>query len=237
MSNLDKREREQSLIQSILNAELNYQRRERGEGGPRPLVALSRDFGAGGDLIARRLGEKLGVEVYDKEILDGIARESKVDKHLMEELDEKVRKDKSAWIRGLFTTNTAFPAHYRHHLVNVVLGIAHTGGVIMGRGAHIILSDRLAFRVRVIGGVERCAERVAEREGIERAAALSKVESVNQERGEFLWKLFNQRQNDASLLDLIINTDRFDDVEAAADLIVVAMISMGFDVPEQVVGE
>ena len=232
MSEQSKPTSEEVLIRSIIDAEFAYKRRKDGEIAHPPVVAMYRDYGAGGDHIARRLAKMLNVKIYDQEILDSVANAAMVDKELMAELDDKVRHDKSVWVRGLFTTNTAYPEAYRHHLVNVMLGIAKTGGIIMGRGGHIILSDRHVFRVRVIGSTERCAERIAKRESMSLESARVKVERIKKERGEFLWDMFHERANDASLFDLVINTDKFDSTRAAADLILIAMDSMGFDVPE-----
>jgi len=214
----------QAVIQAIVNADVIAQQHMPGTAGPPPVITLSRDFGAGGNTIASLLAARLGVEVYDREILDEISKESKVDSELMAQLDEKVRADKtSAWIRSIFTNNTAFPTSYRHHLVNVVLGICNTGGIIMGRGGHIILAARHAFRVRIVGSEERCAERIAERDGISIEEARAKIGSVNRERDDFLWKMFHRRVSDASLFDMIINTDQFQSLESVADILWLAM--------------
>jgi len=220
--------KEQGVIQSLLNAEVIFQRHRPGEPVQPPVVTLSRDHGAGGAEVARLLGQRLRVEVYDRQILDSIAEHAKVDTELMAQLDEKVAEHKSsAWIRSLFTNNTAFPESYRHHLVNVVLGICNTGGIIMGRGAHVILTTRPVFRVRLTGSLERCVERVAARRQLAPEQAREEVERTNKERGEFLWEMFHRRLNDPTLFDLIINTDNFPNLEAVTDLILVAMQQAG----------
>ncbi len=227
---MDHREgsKEQSVIQSLLNAEVIFQRQQPGAPAHPPVVTLSRDHGAGGAEVARLLGERLRLEVYDRQILDSIAAHAKVDADLMAQLDEKVAEHKSsAWIRSLFTNNTAFPESYRHHLVNVVLGICNTGGIIMGRGAHVILATRKAFRVRLTGSMDHCVERVAARGQLEPEQAREEVERVNKERGEFLWQMFHRRLNDPTLFDIVINTDNFPTLEAVTDLILVAMQQAG----------
>jgi len=225
--------REEILIRSIIDAEFAYKSKHHGDVSTPPVVAMYREYGAGGDHIARYLAKKLDTRIYDQEILDIVAKAAKVDRHLMEELDDKVHQDKSNWVRGLFTTNTAFPASYRRHLIDVILEIAHSGGIIMGRGAHYILADRDAFRIRVYGSEERCAERIAEREAMSREGAQAKVAAINKERSTFLWKMFHVRHNDPSTFDLMINTDKLEDYGAIADMIVRAMASMGFDVPDE----
>lgn len=220
----DKSSREHSVLKAIVDAEFVYRRQDSSPHAHPRVVTLSRDYGAGGNDVARVLGQQLGLEVYDREILDSIADASKVDSKLMEELDEKVRADRgSAWIRSIFTTNTAFPESYRYHLVNVLLGICDVGGIIVGRGAHIVLATRPVFRVRVVGSVKNCAERVAAREHIPADEALERVMTVNEERDDYLWKMFNRRHADATQFDLIVNTDRFSSVEGVALVIMSAM--------------
>lgn len=220
----------EQFLQSIINTQFTY-RADDSVKGAIPVVAINREYGAGGDHIGRHLAKTLGVAIYDKEILDSVASAANVDSELMEKLDDKVRDTKSDWLRGLFSANTAYPESYRHHLVDVLLGIAQAGGIIMGRGAHIILSDRKVFRLRVVGSEERCAERIAEREAMNIESARVKVAAINEEREQFLWQMFHERLNDPGHFDLIINTDRFEPVEEAANIVLMAMLAQGFAVP------
>lgn len=224
--------REEILIRSIIEAEYGHKKSKEGGDSAPPVVAMYREYGAGGDHVARILAKKLHTRIYDQEILDIIARAAKVDKNLMEELDDKVHQDKSNWVRALFTTNTAFPATYRRQLVDVVLGIAQSGGIIMGRGGHYILSDRKVFRVRIFGSEQRCAERIAEREAMSLESARLKVDNINSERRTFLWKMFHVQHNDPSTYDMVINTDHIEDHETISEIILLAMSAMGFDIPE-----
>jgi len=224
----------QALIQSIVNAEVIFQRHQPLDKKHPPVVALSRDYGAGGDEIAQILCKRLGVELYDRQILERVAAESHIDTQQMSQLDDKAGIDKvTSWIRGLFSNSTAYPESYRYHLVNVVLGICRSGGIIIGRGAHIILTTRPAFRVRIVGCLENCAERIAAQEGIGMEDARTKVSRINAERDEYLFNMFHRHLHDASLFDLVLNTDKFPDLETAAELIVVAMAQTGHTVPPQ----
>lgn len=222
----------QALIQSIVNAEVIFQRHQPLDKKHPPVVALSRDYGAGGEEIAQILCKRLGVDLYDRQILERVAAESHIDTQQMSQLDDKAGIDKvTSWIRGLFSNSTAYPESYRYHLVNVVLGICRSGGIIIGRGAHIILTTRPAFRVRIVGCLENCAERVAAREGIGMEEARTKVSRINAERDEYLFNMFHRHLHDASLFDLILNTDKFPDLETAAELILIAMAQTGHTVP------
>lgn len=221
----------EALVRAIIEAEYAY-KKDANEPAPPVVVTLYRDHGAGGEHIAQLLSQRLGIPIYDQEILERVADAAHVDKALMAELDDKVCHDKSSWVRGLFTTNTAYPASYRRYLVDVILDIAEKGGIIIGRGAHIILSDREVFRLRIVGSVQRCAERLAGSESISVEAAREQIAEVNSEHAGFLSEMFHENPDDPSLYDLVINTDRIQDLDAATDLILLAMMSMGFPVPE-----
>jgi cytidylate kinase len=226
--------REQALIQSIVNAELIFQRHKPGAKGHPPVVALSRDHGAGGEEIAQRLAQRLGVELYDRQILERVAEESHVGTQQMSQMDDKAGIDSvTSWVRGLFSSSTAYPESYRYHLVNVVLGICRSGGIILGRGAHLILATKPAFRVRIVGSPENCAERVAANTGITMDEARKQVQKINTERDDYLFNMFKRHLHDATLFDLVINTDKFPDMDAAVELILIAMAQSGHTVPSQ----
>lgn len=219
----------QKLIQTLILTE-NLRTYRRGEPHYRPVVTLSRDAGSGGDEIAQRLAKALGVPVYDRQILDAVAEHAKVDAGLMQRLDEKGADLRDAWAYALLSGQSAHMTNYRHHLVNVVLLLATTGGIIMGRGGHVILHSRDVFRLRVVGGMQKCTERVALAEGLDHEAARRRVQQVNAERDSALYNLFKHHLGEAHLFDLVLNTDKLDDWESATQLVLQAMKHMGFRV-------
>ncbi|MFA5531469.1 MAG: cytidylate kinase-like family protein [Thiohalomonadaceae bacterium] len=223
----------QKVIQMLITSEYYADRKRRSEPGYRPVVTVSRDLGAGGYEIARRLAERLGVLFYDQEILDAIAERANVDREFMARLDERARDGRDTWLFSLLSGQSTFLSSYRHHLFDVLLCIAQDGGVVVGRGAHIVLSNREVFRLRVVGSEARCAARIAVREGIGTEAALKRVREVNKERDEFTFKLVHHRLHEADTFDLVLNTDKLDDWDAATDFVLTAMHAMGFHTAEK----
>lgn len=193
---------------------------------PRPLVALSRDKGAGGEEVARLMAEKLGVNVYDRELLDAVAQSAGTDPYLMAELDEKVAHMRNAWVISLLTNQIVLNEDYHNHLVDVVLGLAPGGGVMVGRGTHLILAGQPVLRLRIVGSPEICTRRLMEREKISSEEAKKRVETANHERGSFIWEHFRSRLNDPVHFDLTINTDHIPPA-LAADLALAAMKTRG----------
>lgn len=195
-------------------------------------VAVSRDCGAGGEEIGQLLADKLHVRFLDRELLDAVIAEGRSDKAAMERLDEHVHPIMSDWLYSLVTSQNSDREHYLRHLVKVVLKISETGGVILGRGAYLVLAHRReVFRVRIIGSPEACAERIAQREHIGLHEARKRVERVNAERAAYIRTHFNKDPYDPTSWDLLINTDRME-FEPAAQVILTAMTAAGQRLPE-----
>lgn len=202
----------QKLIQSLVESAYLHDRKDSRERPPPPVVTVSRDPGAGGCEIASRLGQALGVEVWDREILEAVAERANAEPELMAKLDDRVRTGMETWIYNLFSGQNAFMASYRHHLVNVVLAIAGHGGIIIGRGAHLILANRPVFRLRVVGSDDACARRLASRgQGMDYDAALAEVGKIKKEREDFMRDAFQRDVDESVRFDLVLNTDKYDD--------------------------
>ena len=121
---------------------------------------------------------------------------------------------------------------YYHHLVKTVLSISRKGGVIVGRGANFILGPDRAFRIRITGSEEKCAERVASREQIDTGASTDLVRKVNSERAKYIKKLYDADIKDVAGYDLIINSDHYDQ-EQMVEHILDEMKKAGYRLPEE----
>lgn len=194
------------------------------------VVTVSRGYGSMGKQVAQALADRLGVRCCDRDILEEVAKRASVDIDLVSKLDETVSHSALAPWKAVFSGQTLGEQRYLDHLVKVIMNISRKGGVIVGRGAHLILGPERAFRVRIIGSLERCAARVAEREGIDPAAAAGRVHEVDRQRAEFVEKHFGVDNADCSVFDLVINSDRFS-LEQMVVMILDAMQTAGYDIP------
>jgi len=103
------------------------------------VITISREFGAGGQDIAKRVAEELGITIYDKDIVRETVKASGFDFDTVRREEEEVSKT-SAFLRGL----NAFypdPREVIHDVQEaVILKFAKAGPcVILGRGADEIL--------------------------------------------------------------------------------------------------
>lgn len=198
------------LVQALIAAGSQDHIRKEGHIFHPPLVTVSRRYGAGGHRTANALAEALKVKSYDRELLDGIVESSNVDRYLMEQLDERVRGSMSDWAYTLITGKNAFSEDYRRHLFNLVLGIANRGGVILGRGAHLILADKPhVFRIRVTAPEDYCIKAIMAGEDLSEREARKKFKETNQNMEEFFRTLYKKEGILDSDFDLVINSARF----------------------------
>lgn len=184
-----------------------------------PVVTLSRDYGSGGDVIATRLAQRLGVPLYDEAVLREVAARLADDPAIVRMLDEGFGRAKDMWLYRLFSGKDIGPDQYRDTLIKVVMSLGRLGGVLVGRGAHVILADACALRVRITGSPDICAARMAAAGHGSKDEQLAKAREIDHARGKFVWEVFHSRLSDASAFDITINSDRMGDFEDVAEML------------------
>jgi cytidylate kinase len=179
-------------------------------------IAVSREAGSNGALVAARLGERLGWLVYDRMLLDRIAEEMGLRSSLLATVDEK----RVSWLRecmAAFTsTPTASTSAYVRHLVEMVLTLAaHGDCVIVGRGAPQILPPATTLRVRLMAPLEERVAMVQSRLGLSKAEAARWVRTTDRDRIAFVHDNFHKDPCDPHGYDLVLNTVRLSADESA----------------------
>ena len=194
------------------------------------VVTVSRGYGSGGKSVAKLLADTLEVRCCDRFILQEVARRAHVDEDLVKALDEHVSNIKDHWWQHLLQKDVFSYEDYYQYLVKTVLSISRTGGVIIGRGANHILGEKQAFRVRIIGSVEKCAERIARRKKIDITKSIERVQKVDSEREKYVRMLYDTDINDSSAYNIVLNSDDHDRVQMVG-LILDAMEKAGYKLP------
>ena len=171
-----------------------------------PYIAISREAGAGGATVARRVGELLGWDVLHRELLDHMAEKYNLPRSMLGLIDEKT----SNWIVEVFgkwlDPRLVTQTEYIVHLGQIVLLAAqHTNTIFVGRGAQFFLpSERglsvylvapLAERIRSIRSIRNCTE----------AEARSYIRERDGGRRDLVKNHFNKEIGDPHLYDLVIN--------------------------------
>jgi cytidylate kinase len=187
-----------------------------------PYIVISRETGAGGSAIAKRVGQKLGWNVLDEEILDHLAREYGTPRKHIRIVDERYVH----WIEEMFETwidGQGFSqATYMHRLGHLFFLAAKRGNVvIVGRGARFILPPECGLSVRIVAPFDFRVEQVLLRRGLSVKKAREFVKRSDRQREAFIAKNFHHQVTDPHLHDLVINVEKLVQ-EDAADLIIAA---------------
>lgn len=184
----------------------------------RPVITLSRLPGALGDELARKVASDLQIDVYDQEIVEEIAGNSKVSRKIVESLDEQDRSVLDDWIRALGEDHM-WSYEYLGELSKVICAIGtHGYSIIIGRGASYILPREVSLRVLVVAPLEVRINNVMRKYGVTENEARRNVMRAEAERRAFIRKYFQADLTEPSNYDLVINTENTD-LELAARLI------------------
>ena len=190
---------------------------------PIPVVTISREPGSGGRIVAQKLAERLGFEVFHQEVLHEMAKRAEVSEQLLATLDERGLSILEDWISSLVYQRHLWPDEYLQHLMNVIGTIGkHGRSVVVGRGANFILPPEQRFRVRITASQRWRIQNVARDFNLPENEAKRRVIKTESNRKAFIRKYFNADIADPTNYDLVINTETLS-VGNAVDVIGAAL--------------
>ena len=188
------------------------------------IINVGRQFGSGGGFVAKAIGRKLGIPVYDNELISKAAEESGFSKHLFAKSDE----NRSLFSISSFFANARFGIADNYMSDNelfriqseVIRKIASEGSAIfIGRCSDYILRDMHCLDVFITASAEVRIKRVAEREGISAEEAERLVRTKDRTRETYYNYFTFGNWGVASNYDLCIDSSLLG-IDATADLII-----------------
>ena len=155
------------------------------------IITIGRQFGSGGKAVADELGRRLGIPVYDNELITKAAQESGFSAELFVQSDEKKRFFS---LTSIFSSNFGGDSdNYMSdkNLFNIqcaaIRGIAEQGSaVIVGRCSDYVLRDlECTLDVFLTSSDEVRSARIMEREGHTKEKALEMMERRDKSRADY----------------------------------------------------
>ena len=188
------------------------------------IISIGRQFEGGGLAVAHELGQKLGIPVYDKEIINKAAQDSGFSAEVFMERDER---------KSLFSFSAIFANRFsetENYMSDrgifkmqseTIMKIAEQGSaVIVGRCSDYILRDRTdVLSVFLTSPGEVRAQRIAERCGISIEEAERLIEEKDSKREEYYNYYTFGDWGKASTYDLCIDSSILG-IEGTADMII-----------------
>jgi len=199
----------------------------------RPILALSRELGSGSRLVAEELHIRTGYEIFGSALIKEIAENIQVSRPLIDRLDERSRSRISSLFETLFWGESHVKGtDYFRSLVQVISALIEQGSVILlGRGAHFLLPEKMGLRVRLIAPLERRIQNVAKYYKIDSDTALERIQTSDRQRAEFTRTYFNKNLDNPTDYDLVLNMGNLSP-HTAANLIESALSALEAREPE-----
>jgi cytidylate kinase len=227
---------EKQISRSMQHWEARRAERQRGAADPHqqvhgrggPYIAISREAGGGGIEVSQRLAEKLGWQLYDREIVEAIARRAHVREELVDRFDEQVRSELDTYVYNVLTGQLLNNTEYLRLLTNVLVSIGHYGNaIILGRGANFVLPPETGLRVRLVAPLDVRQQYVMRTRACGAKEAQDEITERDNERRRFLEHHFRCRLEDPCSYDVVINTGHVSPAVAADAIIHLAEAKLG----------
>lgn len=176
------------------------------------IITISREFGSGGETVARLVAEKTRFHLVNKEtIINGLSEfgidqppEDPEKAISSEEIDQAGR----SYIEAMH--DYIYDLAIRKNLV------------ILGRGGSILFKDYPpALHVRVIAQFTHRVNKVMKLYGLNSETAVKLVKEKDHEKRQYHRRIFDVNWNNTRPFDLVLNTEKMG-LEDAADIIVAA---------------
>lgn len=183
------------------------------------VITISREYGSGGHLVGELLAKKLGVKLYDRELVALTARESGYSEGTVEESEQSMD---SRLVYDNPVQTQMFLAQRR-----IIREIAQREScVIVGRLSNFILAGKArCFNIFIYADKEYRLKRVTTEYGIDPAESETVLQRNDRERSEHCLHYTGHEWGKYSNYDLMLNTSLLGS-EKAADIIYEIICSM-----------
>ena len=180
------------------------------------IITIAREYGSGGRYIGKLLAEKLGIKLYDKELIKEVSRLSGLKEEYIEENEQKRNKLDNLWYYGNLSNNDKLFLSES----NVIKKIAKKEScIIVGRCADYILKDnKNVIRVFIYSSLENKVSRAVKYYGLKEKNAKKIIEDTNKKRSEHYKHYTNSTWNNPNNYDICINSDSLG-IETAVELL------------------
>lgn len=188
---------------------------------PFRFITISREIGALGEAVSSELAAKLRWKLYDKEVVDFIAKHNHVLAGIVNQLDEKTQSRIQDGVERLLLTfhgqgfsNDA----YHMSLIQALAVLAEQEKcIILGHGGTFALQDHPGLHVKITASRKVRIERLSLELGVSRDKAEKIVQKTDKEKNEFIHHHFTLDRKLDEYFHMVFNTDKcsIDTVTAA----------------------
>ena len=152
------------------------------------------------------IGEIVGWEVFDRELLEALAEKYQTTPAVLELVDETT----ASWISETFgnwlVRSSVTQAQYVTRLSKMIYMVAQHGNVILvGRGAQFLLPHDRGLNVRLIAPLKYRLQQIMERRHLDKNEARDYIEITDTGRRDFVRNYFHHDADDPHTFDMVVN--------------------------------
>jgi hypothetical protein len=190
--------------------------------GDSPLryITIAREAGAGGGEIGQMIGQRLGWQVFDQNLLDQVADRFRVSRRILELVDETP----SSWVFDVLGNwmDCKLVPHEKYFslLCSIVSAAAQCEhAVFVGRGAQFLLPRQQLLAVRLVASPKYRLRRIMERLRLNESDARRTMAETDTGRREFVKRFLHHDITDPHLYDLVVNVEFCGREKAVAEVL------------------
>lgn len=179
------------------------------------IINIGRQFGSGGKSVASSLGEKLGIQVYDNELIIKAAAESGFSPDLFRRSDEKKRIVELGFQTAGLNDREIFKIQSK-----VIRDIAQSeSAIFVGRASDYVLRDMNCLDVFITAPDENRRARIRERAGVSDEEAARLIAKMDKGRESYYNFFTFSHWGVASNYDLCVDSSILG-IDGTADFII-----------------
>lgn len=185
------------------------------------IITISREYGSGGRYVGKLLAEKLGIELYDKNLIQLVANKSGLATEYIEDNEQNIHGNLLSSFNTQYGNNLSNDDNLFIEESKVIKETAEKGScVIVGRCSDFILRDKEnVISIFLYSNDENKVKRAVKYYGLDEKKALSEINKINKAR-EKHYNYYTQRNwRDLNNYDMAINVDSYG-VEKTAQILV-----------------
>ena len=218
------------ILAAVQTSSLEREGRAPHAEGTAPFVTISRQAGAGGATVARRLAERLNSvdpgsrpwQTFDRELVEMVAAQHQIRPSVLESLEQRSRTWLTGLIDGLnFARDEPGELALFHRVSETILALARSGRVILvGRGGafvtqalaggvHVYLVAPFKARVQHMAKILNCSADEAART----------VQELDENRQAFYQRHFPDQAHAPERFTIVLNTARLSEEQVLGTLV------------------
>lgn len=173
------------------------------------IISISREYGSGGRDIARKIAEDMGLELYDRNMLEDIARERNIEPEALADIDEKPRnKLLSRRVKGHSNSMEENLAQMQFEYLRKRADEGKSF-VVLGRCSETILRDRKGLvSIFIVGDKEAKLQHIIDKFELSKEEAVIKSERHDRSRRRYHNHYSDFKWGDSRNYDMCINSSR-----------------------------